>query len=146
MSALRLSPDSTAGKNAAAMSIASQQVSCARVFDRFTNVIWVKTTIISGTSVRRKKNRCNDCGSESPIPTTVFTGLSRGRARRRPWSRCRARPRCNRTNHLKLSHHPVVLMLNYVTVEHVHASVIGELKLELECFAGIEYQVSFIVS
>ena len=29
-------------------------------------------------------------------------------------------------------------MLNYVTVEHVHARVIGELKLELECFPGIE--------
>ena len=29
-------------------------------------------------------------------------------------------------------------MLNYVTVEHVHASVIGELKLELESFAGIK--------
>jgi len=29
-------------------------------------------------------------------------------------------------------------MLNYVTVEHVHARVIGELKLELERFPGIE--------
>ena len=74
VAALRLSPDSATGKNAVAMSIASQQVSCARVFDRFTNVIWVKTAIISGTSVRRKKNRCNDCGSESPIPTTAVTG------------------------------------------------------------------------
>ena len=29
-------------------------------------------------------------------------------------------------------------MLDYVTVEHVHASVIGELKLELESFTGIK--------
>ena len=29
-------------------------------------------------------------------------------------------------------------MLDYVTVEHVHADVIGELKLELESFTGIE--------
>jgi hypothetical protein len=49
VAALRLSPDSAAGKNAVAMSIASQQVSCARVFDRFTNVIWRK----SGHNVSR---------------------------------------------------------------------------------------------
>ena len=29
-------------------------------------------------------------------------------------------------------------MLNYVTVEHVHAGVIAEFKLELERFAGIK--------
>jgi len=29
-------------------------------------------------------------------------------------------------------------MLNYVTMEHEHARVIGELQLELECFPGIK--------
>ena len=29
-------------------------------------------------------------------------------------------------------------MFNYVTVEHVHARVIGELKLDFERFSGIE--------
>lgn len=29
-------------------------------------------------------------------------------------------------------------MLNYVTVEHVHADVIGELKLDLKGFPGIK--------
>ena len=29
-------------------------------------------------------------------------------------------------------------MLNYVAVEHVHARVIGELKLELESFPGVK--------
>ena len=29
-------------------------------------------------------------------------------------------------------------MLNYVTVEHVHADVVGELKLELKVFPGIK--------
>jgi hypothetical protein len=29
-------------------------------------------------------------------------------------------------------------MLDYVTVEHIHACVIGELKLELERFPGIK--------
>lgn len=29
-------------------------------------------------------------------------------------------------------------MLNYVTMEHVHADVVGKLKLELKSFTGIE--------
>jgi hypothetical protein len=29
-------------------------------------------------------------------------------------------------------------MLNYVTVEHVHPDVVGELKLDLEVFPGIK--------
>jgi hypothetical protein len=29
-------------------------------------------------------------------------------------------------------------MLNYVTVEHVHTDVVGELKLELKVFPGIK--------
>jgi hypothetical protein len=29
-------------------------------------------------------------------------------------------------------------MLNYVTVEHVHADVVGELKLDLKVFPGIK--------
>ena len=59
----------------------------------------------------------------------------RRRAPPRSWSR----PRCwSRTNNLKLRHHSVVLMLHHVTVEHVHAEVIGELQLDLKTFARRE--------
>ena len=71
--ALRWSSDSAAGKNAIVASIASQQVSSARLFDRFTNVICVKVIMICDALMRRKKNRCTIPGTNLPIPTTFFT-------------------------------------------------------------------------
>src|SRR4029453_13451363 len=55
----------------------------------------------------------------------------------RQWQWCRARSRCSGTNDLELSHHSVVFVLNDMTMEHVHACVIGELQLELERLPGI---------
>jgi hypothetical protein len=56
---LRLSSALAAGRNAITASIASQQLGCARPFDRLTNVICIKDAMFLRSSAKRKKKRCN---------------------------------------------------------------------------------------
>ena len=61
--------------------------------------------------------------------STSASALVRHRSR----PRCRPGPRCRvRTHHFELRHHPVVLVLHHVAMEHVHADVIRELEFDLE--------------
>jgi hypothetical protein len=65
--------------------------------------------------------------------STSASALVRHRSR----PRCRPGPRCRvRTHHFELRHHPVVLVLHHVAMEHVHADVIGELEFDLEYLTG----------
>ena len=48
--------------------------------------------------------------------------------RRQAWPRSRPGSWCwIRADHFELRHHPVVLVLHHVAMEHEHAGVIGEL-------------------
>jgi len=61
------------------------------------------------------------------LSATLLLVRHRSRPRSRTWSRCWI---CA-AHHFKLRHHPIVLVLDHVAVEHVHAHMIGELQFYL---------------